>query len=232
MAVGQVACPARRPNGSLTMRVPNASTAIALTASAILLLSACSGSSHSSVAVKGAQPAPASMSPSASAAADPKGPTITLPADLRVVFQWNPTGDPVKDAVLKDTEQYIRGLNEASIKANPNDPGYRFYSEGSAAQYAYEQVEANIKGGWVPTGTDRFYEAQVAVASDGEAGITFCEDQSRNFSKVVKSGKILRTAPSDADYYFYNIGLVEDSVKGVWRTNKITVQGKAVRCKA
>ncbi|MEK8171313.1 hypothetical protein NKH77_23305 [Streptomyces sp. M19] len=41
---------------------------------------------------------------------------------------------------------------------------------------------------------------------------------------------MLRTEPSDKDYYFHNIGL-KKTTANVWKAVDITVRGKAAECK-
>ncbi|MGY5008668.1 hypothetical protein ACWCY6_11370 [Streptomyces sp. 900105755] len=77
--------------------------------------------------------ASASDSASATATSAAERPEIKLPSDLSYAFEWSKTGDEKKDAVLGDTEQFIKAVDMAIADQDPLDEAYRFYSEGAAA---------------------------------------------------------------------------------------------------
>ncbi|MEV7142230.1 hypothetical protein [Streptomyces tauricus] len=87
------------------------------TAVAALSLSACGGDSPDD-GVAGADTGagtrkPGSPSASASASAVAGRPKIELPSDLTYAFEWPKTGDKEKDAVLGDSEQFIKAVDMA-----------------------------------------------------------------------------------------------------------------------
>jgi hypothetical protein len=212
-------------------------TAVVLSASATLLLTACGGggSSNSSGTIKGASTAPASSSspsPSASATGDSvKRPSTAVPKGITMTFDWPQTGNAKQDAVLNDSEQYIRAIKRASALSDLKDPAYQFYSRNRGLLYAHQQIKANIDGGWAPTGSDRYYKATANVLKAGSATLSFCRDQSMSFSKSVKTGKVNRTGTNASSYLLYNLLLVKDAdSNGVWQTSQITVT-EAAQCK-
>jgi hypothetical protein len=208
----------------------------ALAASAALLLTACGGGGSDSAdkarpSDTGTPSATAtSASPSATASDGVNRPSTALPKDLTMTFDWRTTGNVTKDAVLHDGRQYVQAFNRAAALNSLKDPAYQFYSRDQALTYARGQITDNIKEGWAPTGLDRYDSAKVAVVSDTSATLTFCEDQSKNYSKELKTGKVLLTTPSIGDYYRYNLLLFKDPTNGVWQTSKITVL-EAPSCK-
>jgi hypothetical protein len=211
--------------------------AVAVAVSAGLLLTACGGGgSDNSDKIQSSDPATTSASPSSSPTASAtvsdsaKGPSTALPKDLTMVFDWPKTGDATKDAVLNDGEQYVRAYTRAAAAHNLKDPAYQFYSRDDAFTYARNQVTENTKDDLAPTGLDRYYSATVGNVKSGSATLSFCEDQSKNYSKEVKTGKVLVTTPSITDYYQYNLLLFKDPSDGVWQASKITVL-EAPKCK-
>ncbi|MDJ0342487.1 hypothetical protein QMK19_22395 [Streptomyces sp. H10-C2] len=210
-------------------------TAVALTLATALALTACGSDSKPSNEISGipttaATTAPAT--PSATPGDSVKRPPTDLPSDLKMVFTWPKTGDSARDSVLNDGEQYIRAIKRASAKNDLKDPAYAFYSRNEGLVYAHNQVKANIDGGWAPTGDDRYYEAKADVFKAGSATLTFCRDQSKVFSKKVKTGEVVRSPANDKSYVLYNLLLVKDgSSNGVWQTSKITVLEGALQCK-
>jgi hypothetical protein len=212
--------------------------AVALAASAGLLLSACGGGGSDSsdkIATSSTGPAAtaaATTTASATASDDVKRPSTALPKDLTMTFDWPRTGDATKDAVLRDGEQYVRALKRASAEGDIKDPAYLFYSRDDALSYAHDQIKANIDGGWAPTGHDHYYAAKVDVVNSGSATLSFCRDQSKVFSKNVKTGKVVRGTPNADSFILYNLLLVHDSASnGVWQSSRITVIEGAKQCR-
>jgi hypothetical protein len=162
-----------------------------------------------------------------------KRPSTALPKDLTMAFDWPKTGDPTKDAVLEDGEQYIRALKRASALDDLKDAAYQFYSRDDALSYAHDQIKENVDAGLAPTGHDHYYDPKVKIVRSGTATLSFCRDQSQVFSKKVSTGQVNRTTPDDNSYLLYNLLLVKDAAShGIWQSSQITVIGKATQCKA
>ncbi|MCM2427837.1 hypothetical protein [Streptomyces sp. RKAG337] len=219
----------------MTRSTPPIAAALATATALALALTACGSDAKPSEGISGVPttaPTTAPTTPSASPADSVKRPPTDLPSDLKMVFTWPKTGDAARDSVLNDGEQYMRAIKRASAKDDLKDPAYAFYSRNDGLAYAHNQIKANIDGGWAPTGDDRYYEAKADVFKAGSATLTFCRDQSKVFSKKVKTGEVLRTPADDKSYVLYNLLLVKDgSSNGVWQTSKITVVEGAAQCK-
>jgi hypothetical protein len=215
----------------LIPRTTSAAYAVAA-ASAELLLAACGGGgSDDAKHVAAPTSPPPTSKPSASSSPKPgQLPSTALPKDLTMTFAWPATGNTTKDAVLHDAEQYVRAYNRAASLNSLKDPAYQFYSRDQGLTYAQAQIKANIDGGWAPTGLDRYDSATVALVSATSATVSFCEDQSKNYSKELKTGKVHLTTPSIEDYYRYNLLLFKDAANEVWLTSRITVL-EAPSCK-
>jgi hypothetical protein len=209
---------------------------VTATAAAALLLTACGGGGSDSAdkiqpSGTGTPSATAtSASPSATASDHVDRPSTTVPKDLTMVFDWPKTGDATKDAVLNDGEQYVRAYNRAAAAHNLKDPAYQFYSRDDALTYAHDQIKVTTANGWAPTGYDRYYSPAVSKVSGDSATLSFCEDQTKTYSKVVKTGKVLLTSPSSQDFAQFNLLLFKDAANGVWQSSKITVVVGAAKC--
>ncbi|SEE77299.1 hypothetical protein [Streptomyces sp. Ag109_O5-10] len=204
----------------------------ALAASAALLLAACSGGDGGSKAndkIAGADSGgtKASASPTASAAAD--RPKVTLPNDLTDTFESWKTGDTTKDAVLGDVARRIDATNYAIAQGDPELPALSFYYSGGALADAKDWVESIAKDGYSITGVNRYYSAKIDVFDSASAGVAYCEDQSKAFAKVRKSGKVIKTAVNDDSYVVYTTRL-EKNKQGVWQTTKLTSQRGSKSC--
>ncbi|MFF7197231.1 hypothetical protein ACFZAM_26430 [Streptomyces sp. NPDC008079] len=213
--------------------------AVALAASAGLLLTACGGGGSDSSdkiqpseTVTTAAPTATTASPTQAAGDGVNRPSTELPKDLTMAFEWPKTGDATKDAVLNDGEQYLRALKRASARDDLKDPAYQFYSRNAALTYAHDQIKANVDGGFAPTGEDHYYSAKVSIVRSGSATLSFCRDQSKVFSKKVKTGEVLRSAPNDDSFILYNLLLTKDAASnGVWQSSQITVIEGAKQCR-
>jgi hypothetical protein len=208
----------------------------ALTATATLLLTACDANDDTPPDdIKGADRG-ASAGPSASAptSADSKGPDLSLPKDVDLVFDFDKPSDAKHEAALADAQNYLRAMYHGIVARDPDDPAYRYYSGGQAAQYVKSQIQAAVKGGWTPSGTEEYYDEDVTTLSDGERTlVTFCSNQSKIFSKDVKSGQINRTEESLSSYLKFRLLMLPPSGSSqVWKAQVSEVVSKAKECRA
>ncbi|WP_328873158.1 hypothetical protein OHT76_25335 [Streptomyces sp. NBC_00287] len=208
-------------------------TTTAATLAATLLLSACGGGGDdSSDDIEGADKGSSSPSASASAAADVERPDVSLPGDLKLVFDFDKPSDADEAAALDDAANYIRALKHGIVAQDPNDAAYQFYSRGGAAKYAKTQIDAWVDGGWTATGEDRYYDAVTSKSDDAKAVlVTFCRNQAKSYSKNIETGKITYTKESLDSYLKYRV-LMQPSVDSpqVWQARQIEVAGKAKEC--
>lgn len=186
-------------------------------------MTACGGSNSTGGNIQGAQSGPASASPTPTDSI--QRPTIRLPSDLKLVFEGDNTGDPVKDAVLRDNEDFIRATHQAIALGDPNDKAYQFYAEGQAGTDTYIWIKTFVDAGVRSTGTARYYKRVVSIGQDGWATIGYCEDQSKAYGKDLKTGKVEVTPVTKNSYVSY-AGSVRKNSKGIWVAEKmVSVRG-------
>ncbi|WP_055703113.1 MULTISPECIES: hypothetical protein [Streptomyces] len=206
----------------------------ALTASAALLLTSCGSGDDSAKdndKIAGAeQGEEKSSTPSEPAQAVADRPKIELPSDLTYTFEWAKTGDKKKDAVLADTEQYLKAVDLAIAEQDPAHKAYRFYSEGDAAAASQKFVQEYVDYKDRITGTKRYFNARVDMSGGRTAGLVYCEDQRKAHNKSLKTGKTAEApAPSKDDFVLYSSRLrVND--KGVWVTETTTTDRGNATC--
>lgn len=202
---------------------------------AALLLTGCGGggdsNSKDSGKIAGAdQGASKSPSPSASASSGAPGrPKVTLPSGLKMTFEGAATGDPAKDAVLSDGAERMRAINGAVGGTDPKYAALNFYNTGKALAEASSWVEKFKQAGLSITGSITYFNRQATIDSSKSASLTFCADESKAYSKKIKTGKIITTAPSKNDFILYRTGLVKNS-DGVWQTSQIVSTAGAATC--
>ncbi|MEU3343475.1 hypothetical protein ABZ723_00395 [Streptomyces sp. NPDC006700] len=213
----------RRPTRLLT-------TAVAGTTAA-LLLAGCGGGDGASKAndkIAGADTdtkTPPSPTPSATAGR----PRIELPSDLTYTFEWPKTGDNAKDAVLYDSQQFIKAVDMAIAEQKPLDAGYRFYSEGEAAAGSQKFIQEFVDYKDRITGVRRFYAAKVQVNDGGTASLVYCEDQNKAYNKSLKTGKTDVTPQSKDNYVIYSSRLRVNK-QGIWVIEKLASQRGSSVC--
>ncbi|MFC7895008.1 hypothetical protein [Streptomyces sp. NPDC057381] len=214
-------------------RRPTLLTALTLTATAALTLSACGSEDSASDdndkiagADTGSEP---SKSPSESVPAEADRPKIELPTDVTYTFEWDKTGDPVKDAVLHDAEQRIKAVDMAIAEQDALHEAYRFYSEGEAAAGSQKYIQEFIDHKARTTGVTRYYQESLNVKDDGTASLVYCEDQSKSFNKFIKTGKTDVT-PVTRDSYVVYASTLRKGSNGVWVTERLVSERGSSKC--
>ncbi|KPI18764.1 hypothetical protein OK074_7847 [Actinobacteria bacterium OK074] len=161
---------------------------------------------------------------------------MTLPSDVKLVFDLAKPSDAKEAAALGDAENFVRAIAYGIVKQDAGDAAYKFYSVplSNAQSYAKDQIQQHIDNGYTITGTRRLTHGKVVMASNGtQASVSFCEDDSKFYGREVKTRKIHVTAPSANDYYYFEIVMTASTGhKGLWTAEAIEVQGKATQCKA
>ncbi|MFF1291891.1 MULTISPECIES: hypothetical protein [unclassified Streptomyces] len=216
-------------------RRPALLAAAALTAVAALSLSACGGGGDSSEGndkIAGAGTgADRSAPPAASTSTASDRPKIELPSDLTYAFDWPKTGDEDKDAVLADSEQFIKAVDMAIAEQDPLSKAYRYYSDGEAAAGSKKFIQEFVDYKDRITGAKRYFSANVKINSDGSAGFVYCEDQNKAFNKSLKTGKTDVTPASKDNYVLYSSRLRVNK-QGVWITETLTSQRGSAACQS
>ncbi|MFF8940761.1 hypothetical protein ACF1A5_00515 [Streptomyces sp. NPDC014864] len=208
--------------------------AIAFTATATLLLTACGGSGTGKPDdIKGADTGAGSPSASATAASGSGRPDVSLPRDLRVTFDVTQPSDADHAAALENAKNYVLALNHGITAQDPEDPAYQFYSLGNATKYAKKQIQAWVNDEWTATGTDSYYRARTDdVGSTGGVLVTMCRDQSKFYGKNVKTKKVKYTEPSLDDYQQFRLLMAAPKgAQKTWKVLQIEVQGRVKECR-
>ncbi|MEU8290118.1 hypothetical protein AB0D02_03995 [Streptomyces pseudogriseolus] len=169
-------------------------------------------------------------SPSASADTSPNRPEIELPSDISYTFDWPKTGDKEKDAVLADSEQSIKAVDQAIVKQNALDKAYLYYYEGEAAAETQKFVQDYVDHRAAITGSYRFYAPEVNVNQDGTASLSYCEDQGKAFVKYLETNEIKKTEVTAKSYVIYHTSLKKND-NGVWVIQKIVSQSGSAKCR-
>jgi hypothetical protein len=214
---------------------PTTIAAVPLTAAVTLLLAGCGGSDSEDYGIAGADTV---ISASASATASPSPtmtddgidrPEVSLPEGDSLVFAPETSGDAKEDAVLKDNAEYLRAIDEAIGKQNPKSEAVTFYSRDAAYLGSVEWINGFVKDGVTVTGTVRYFGRKVTFSKDGSAGLVYCADESRGYTKDVKTGEVNVTKASKDSYVLYNDRLRKND-RGVWQTTKSTSERGSEVC--
>ncbi|MFH8237062.1 hypothetical protein [Streptomyces sp. NPDC018321] len=212
----------------------------ALATAAALLLTACGSGGEKpsdSDKIAGADQGTEtpSKSPEASGApaeSKPDGVDLSLPEDMNLVFDWEKPQDANEAAAMEDAANYIRAIYRGVDKRTTKDAAVTAYSTGDGLTYAETQIDSRIDGGWTSTGTRRHYDVATRSASNGNSvEVAFCVDSSKFYGREVKTGKVLKSEPSIADFDHFKIIMVKyPTSESLWQASKVFVETKAEQC--
>jgi hypothetical protein len=215
------------------------STAVAFAAATALLLTACGGGDDGStdsdeIAGAGRQSEQPSESaePGARQEDKPDGVDLSLPADLKLVFDWDKPKDKNEAAAMDDAANYVRAIYHGIDNRSTDDAALVAYSKGQGLKYGQTQIDARLDGGWTATGTRRHYQATTRSTPAGDTvEVAFCVDSTKFYSKEVKTGKVHRGTPSLSDFDHFKIIMVKmPTSDGLWQASEVYVEGKAAKC--
>ncbi|MGW0361886.1 hypothetical protein [Streptomyces sp. NPDC002990] len=193
-----------------------------LAASLSLTVTACGGSSKppADKTIPGVD----SGSPSASAPAtssnpaDANRPKITLPADVKNVFEGGQTGDPKKDEVLADDARRVDAVSDAILKGDPNAPALRVYEKDQVLVDTGQWVRSFVDAGMSFTGTTRYFNRRVNLVDEKTATLVYCADETKAVNTDRKTGKPHKDQSQGKDHFvLYNYRLVKNE-NGVWQS--------------
>ncbi|MFG3100132.1 hypothetical protein ACGFZL_06390 [Streptomyces sp. NPDC048182] len=215
--------------------------AAAFAAAATLFLTACGGggdeAGDKNDKIAGADqgtPTPTkSAEPSGTPAANnPDGVDVSVPKDMNLVFDWKKPQNKNEAAAMDDAANFFRAIYRGVDKRTTKDAAVAAYSTGEGLHYATTQIQSRIDGGWTATGTRRHYQATTRSAPNGNSvEVSFCVDTSKFYSKEIKSGKVLKSTPSKADYERFELIMVKyPTSKDLWQASKVFLESKAEQC--
>lgn len=221
------------------MRGRTAVTAATLATAAVLLTACGGGGSGDSDKISSPPSTTAAPSSSATATSTATGaptkidPSLALPADLRLNFDWAAPTDHAQAIALATAANFIQSMDHAVVKQSTKDAGLATYSSGKARSFATTFVQDYITHRWTLTGTDHFYRPKVTLGANKTYGeVTFCDNQSKVYGKEIKTGKVLTTPEDDSSYVSYSVVVAKLQLPTeVWQAQSITVKEKALQCK-
>lgn len=197
-----------------------------------VLLCGCGGGDAGGGAVAGARIAPggAAGRVEKSKALEPGRPVLRLPEDVKNSFETTRTGSSDADAVLRDNAARLNAISMAITSGDIRHSGLGFYSTGSAVESGYTLVRGILDKGRTVTGTTRYSAQRATVHSAKSATLTYCSDENEVFLKDRRTQRVLRDAPSVANYVRYTAELTR-SDSGVWQTSSVTSDVGAKECR-
>ncbi|UFQ17357.1 MULTISPECIES: hypothetical protein [Streptomyces] len=214
--------------------------AIALTATAALLLTGCGSGGDDSAkdenkiagADQGTAKPKKSTKPVGPAEDKPDGVDLSLPKDVQLIFDWTKPNDKDEAAAMDDAANFMRAIYRGVAERTTKDAAVTAYSTGDGLHYAKVQINEWIKGGWTATGTRRHFQATTRSAPNGNSvEVAFCADTGKFYGKEVKTGKVLKTKPSRKDFGYYKIVMSKfPTGKGLWQASKVFVETGAEKC--
>ncbi|GAB3123683.1 lipoprotein [Streptomyces calidiresistens] len=220
-------------------------TVVAGVAGAALLMTGCSSSDagEENDPIAGTETAPAEPTEEADdeanggdeAGSEPEDsierPEIDLGDDFENVYEGEETGDPVKDAILRDSRGFVDAVDEGIIHHETDRPAVRFYIKGDALDQTVQLISTIIDRGNSSIGTTRYFNREVTVFEDGSsAAVLFCRDFSGVATIDFETREVTKQADADAKPALY-ASRVELNELGVWQTSEYSVTSEAPECR-
>lgn len=217
----------------MARRMPLTAAACTL-AAATLLLTACGGGGNKKIATESSAPTAAPSTTTTTAApttsAAPSAPTFDFPPDVKVVVDADTTGDPTKDAILRDQAYGLQSVYVALGKADPKLPLLEKYLTETALEIWSESITSGKEHHLTATGDLRFYNRHVTSTGSATAGVTFCEDQRFSYNKHTDTGRVDKTTPSLNSFVFHT-ALMRKAADGTWQMADYKSQRGAAQCR-
>lgn len=211
--------------------------AATLTAGASLLLTGCGGSTQDpkpSGEITGA--GGGEKKPSPSTTGEPSGgtrsegrPVLKTDKNFKEEFENWSSKDQKTNAVLLDGKLQALATNSAIFTSDPDAPEVAFYNDGPALRSVHEWVGQFKNKGHTLTGYLRYYKPRVKFLAENYVSLSYCTDETKAFSKEMKSGKVHTTEASAKSYVLYILGM-KKGANGVWKTDAMS--GERGRCTA
>ncbi|MGW3494242.1 hypothetical protein [Streptomyces sp. NPDC001020] len=201
-------------------------TATALTATATLLLTACGGGGDGkSEDIKGAgtESGKPSASASPSQASSTKRPGIKLPDSFKADFEGWSNSDPELQTALNDGRERLRASYAAIVAGDPEFSALSFYSGTSAMSTG----SAWVKGykGLTIIGSVKVSDPRISYIDQAKkrATLFYCVDESKGYSKDLKTGETAGTPKGESPRVQYRTSLGKQA-DGVWKTMTVETQ--------
>ncbi|MFF0204134.1 hypothetical protein [Streptomyces sp. NPDC005017] len=214
--------------------------AVALATASALLLTACGGEDdkagdNDKIAGADQESGKPTKSPEPSdapAGGKSDGVDVSLPADMKLVFDWDAPKNADEAAATEDAANFLRAIYRGVDKRTTKDAALTAYSTGEALHYGEVQINEWLKGGWTGTGTRRHYDLTTRSGPNGTSvEVAFCADTGKFYGKDVKTGKVLKSDPSPNDFGHYKIVMVKFPTSDtLWQATKVFVETEAAQC--
>lgn len=206
--------------------------AVACAATAALLLTACSDggdSAKSSDKIAGADNGKPTPSASASASEAVQRPAVSLPPDVKHVYESWTSSDATEAAALDDAKRRIEATDAAITGKDVNSKAIPFYYTGDALLGAADWIKGYTDDDYTITGTSRYYSPKLTKFGKDSVGLTYCVDESKAYDKDRKTGKVDKTAVTSKSYVLYNTRM-DRNADGVWQTSKLASERGNAKC--
>lgn len=194
-----------------------------------LLLGACGGDGdENSETFK-----PGDATSSAAAAATPSPstsrPTFAFPPHFKLSFDYKPTGDPKKDAVLADLRTFWEAYHYAAVDPREKREQWVAYTTGSSRGFYAKTLAGFKKDKRGIEGEVASYRARVSQFTEKSANVIECQDLRRYFGRDLSTGK--RVGTSNPGDYLQMTSRLEPNGKGTWQV-KVQIWKRGVaECK-
>ena len=147
----------------------------------------------------------------------PARPNITLPKDMKKVFEGWKTGDATKDAALADAERALNSVDDAIARGDTKSKALAFYYQDDALLSEIKWVQAWLDANYFLDGNHSLLRPTGDASRQEDGRRHLLRGRQQGIQQETKSGKVDKTSTGESPYTLYNTRLVKND-KGVWQT--------------
>jgi hypothetical protein len=155
---------------------------------------------------------------------------VALPDHVKVLSDWEPTGESSVDSAVRASINSMRALWAVTAAGDLKAVPYENYVTGAAERVIFDEfAEPFIKAGVGVRGTDRLFAFKVSEVTDASAKVIFCDDQYDLLPTDRKTGKVVPNTPNPAggSRYTQTVSLVQ----GRWKVTTHSGEEGVPKCR-
>ncbi len=156
-------------------------------------------------------------------------PDIQVADSLELVFEEPDTGDPVKDAILTDSQWQVKSVFEVLTTHDIENESVSFYTAGESYREDIAALNNIIDQGISSAGRMKVFNHQVSSVDGDTAFVSYCRDFSESYNIDFATEEATSEADPDAPPTFYEVRVQKNDL-GVWQANATSNERGSDRC--
>ncbi|WP_130797037.1 hypothetical protein [Streptomyces otsuchiensis] len=156
-------------------------------------------------------------------------PDIQVADSLELVFEEPDTGDPVKDAILTDSQWQVKSVFEVLTTHDIENESVSFYTTGESYREDIAALNNIIDQGGSSAGIMKFSGYEVSSLEGDTAFVTYCRDFSEAYNIDFETGEVIGESNLGVLPTRYEVRMQKNDI-GVWQANATSNERRSKRC--